>query len=497
MVTDQQVRRLMKLRQSGLPLAVSAAKAGMDEKTARKYLRHGRLPSQCLPERTWRTRDDPFQEVWEEVRELLGREPGLQAKTVFAHLQRQYPGRFADGQLRTLQRHVRVWRALEGPPREVFFAQRHDPGRLCQSDFTDLSALGVTLAGQPFPHLLYHFVLTYSNWETGTVCFSESFESLSAGLQNALGKLGRVPAAHQTDRLTAAVHKVGHPDEFTMRYRALLGHYGLEGRKSQAHQPHENGDVEQRHHRLRQALDQALMLRGSRAFATRLEYEAFLEGEFDLANAGRRARLADELAVMHALPARRLDDMKRERVRVGLGSTIRVARNTYSVPSRLRGEQVEVRIFAEVIEVWFAQRRLAVLPRLRGTAKHAIQYRHIIDWLVRKPGAFGHYRYREDLFPTTHFRLAYDQLGQAMPSRADREYLAILQLAARESELGVDAALQVLLARGTPVTAAEVKTLLGKDRTPAAVPAVEVEAPDLGAYDTLCYGEEVAPWAAG
>ncbi|MCP4200725.1 MAG: IS21 family transposase [bacterium] len=485
----------MKLRQSGQPLSVSAAKAGMDEKTARKYLRHGKLPSQCLPERTWRTREDPFREVWDEVKEMLALQPGLQAKTVFAYLQRQRPGRFADGQLRTLQRRMRIWRALEGPSREVFFAQRHDPGRLGQSDFTDLASLGVTIAGELFPHLLYHFVLTYSNWENGTVCFSESFESLSAGLQNALWKLGKVPIAHQTDRMTAAVHKLDHPDEFTARYRALLGHYDLEGKKIQARKANENGDVEQRHHRIQVALDQALMLRGSREFASRFEYEAFLEAEFDQANAGRRARLDDELSVMRPLPRARLNDTKRERVRVRQGSTIRVSKNTYSVPSRLIGEQVDVRIFAEVLEVWYAQRRVEVIPRLRGTSKHRIQYRHIIDWLVRKPGAFANYRYREDLFPTTHFRMAYDLLCQTTPARASKEYLQILELAARESEVGVDVALHTLLTSGASVTAGEVKALVMDDPVRAPGHDVDVEAPDLGAYDALFSREEVAAWA--
>jgi hypothetical protein len=103
------------------------------------------------------------------VEEQLTLNPGLEAKTVFDWLQREYPGRFADGQLRTLQRHIKRWRALHGPAREVFFAQVHEPGRLCASDFTHATGLGITIGGQPFPHLIYHFVLTYSNWEAGTV----------------------------------------------------------------------------------------------------------------------------------------------------------------------------------------------------------------------------------------------------------------------------------------------------------------------------------------
>ena len=257
MVTDVQVRRLMKLIQSEDTLSLAAAKAGMDEKTARTYRRAGKLPSQLRAERSWRTWPDIFDEVWADLKHQLELNPGLEAKSLFQHLQRQHPGRFQDGQLRTLQRRIKRWRALEGPGKEVFFPQEHEPGALCQSDFTDLSGLGVTIQGVPFEHLVHHFVMTYSNWEAATICFSESFESLSAGLQNALWTLGGVPRAHQTDCLTAAVHKLDHPEDFTERYNALMRHYGLEPRKTNPASPHENGDVEQRHHRFYRALDQA------------------------------------------------------------------------------------------------------------------------------------------------------------------------------------------------------------------------------------------------
>lgn len=214
MIQDYQVRRLQKLVQTEKTQAIAASKAGMDEKTARKYLRAEKLPSELRTVHTWRTREDPFRDVWDGVKKMLGVNSGLEAKTLFEELQRQYPGRFSDGQLRTLQRMVKRWRALEGPAHEVFFAQEHSPGVLCESDFTHMESLDVTIGGMRFDHLLYHLVLTYSNWETVTICFSESFESLSEGFQNALWELGGVPHAHQTDRLTAAVQKTSHPDEF-------------------------------------------------------------------------------------------------------------------------------------------------------------------------------------------------------------------------------------------------------------------------------------------
>ena len=199
----------------------------MDEKTARKYRKSGKLPGQLKKEHTWRTRKDPFEEIWSEVYQYLQINPGLEAKTLFEFLQRKSSGTFQDGQLRTLQRRVKVWRATEGPPKEVFFPQRHHPGRLCESDFTHLTKLGISIGRQSFPHLIYHFCLTYSNWETGTICFSESYQALSEGLQDALWKLGGVPEMHRTDRLSAAVHQDLNPEEFTDRYRGLLRYYGM------------------------------------------------------------------------------------------------------------------------------------------------------------------------------------------------------------------------------------------------------------------------------
>jgi len=478
---------------TGETLDRSCAKAGMSEKTGRKWRRAGHLPSECKEPRDWRTRADPFVGVWGEVEELLMREPGLQGKTVFEELQRRYPGRFCEGQLRTLQRRLKVWRALEGPPKEVFFPQVHRPGVGCASDFSDFNELGVTIGGELFEHKLYHFVLPYSNWETGTVCFSESFESLSEGFQNALFELGGVPQRHRTDRLSAAVHTLGSEAEFSRQYEGLLSYYGLAGEKTQAGHPHENGDVEQRNHRIKEALKQALLLRGSREFADRAAYEGFVREAMARQNAGRQARFAEERALLRPLPARQLESSRWVEVRVGPSSTIRVLHNVYSVHSGLVGEQVRVRVFAQRLEVWYAQKLVESLPRLRGQYRQYIQYRHIIDWLVRKPGAFAGYHYRQELFPTLRFRMAYDALKAACGARADKEYLRVLHLAARENEQRVDDALRVLLGQETPFAAEEVKALvLSQSALPPAT-QIAIEAVDLAAYDALLQGLEVAP----
>lgn len=471
---------------------IAAAKAGMDEKTARKYVKAGKLPSELLKEHNWRTRTDPFEAQWEEVREKLAESPGLEAKTLFEDLQRRFPGTFSDGQLRTLQRRVKRWRALEGPSKEVFSQQLHRPGELAQSDYTHMGQLGITIGKQPFDHLIYHFVLTYSNWETGSICYSESFESLSEGLQSALWELGGVPQAHQTDRLTAAVHNALHQEEFTQRYQALLRHYGLTGRKTQAASPNENGDVEQSNHRLKKAVQQALLLRGSFDFDSIEQYRLFLRDLFTRLNRGRRERLVEEQRVLRNLPERRLESCTRLEVTVGRTSTIRVNNNSYSVESRLIGETLQVQVFADHLDLYYAQKRVDRLPRLRGKCRHLINYRHVIDQLQRKPGAFENYRYREEMFPGSCFRLAYDELKERHTQQvAAREYLKILAMAAKEGESAVTMALTELCGR-QPITAQAVEELVHAQQLPSPVTDVGVAAVDLSSYDRLLSMEEVA-----
>jgi hypothetical protein len=496
MIKDGQVRNLFRLLGMGATLARAARKTDMDEKTARKYRRAGQLPSQRITPRWWRTRSDPFADVWPLVEKRLEEDSSLQAITLFEWLQKHpdHQGKFPDSQRRTFERRVRRWRATQGPGQAVMFAQVHYPGDLAASDFTHMKALNVTIHGQPFAHLVYHFTLTYSNWESITVCPSESFEALSEGLQNALWELGGVPRRHRSDSLTAAVNNLSEEREFRQRYQGLLGYYGLEGQRINVGEAHENGDVESSHGHFKTAVDQALRLRGSRDFASREEYEKFLGDLAARRNAGRQQRFAEEQAVLRDLPAQRLTSSRRlSDIRVGTGSTIQVLGNTYSVHSRLKGQKVEVVIGMEHVEVWYAGQEVQRMPRLYGSDKHAINYRHIIDSLVRKPGAFENYRYREELFPTSHFRMAYDALcRQHADKRAVREYLKILRLAAHESEAGVEAALRVALGRGEAISFAAVEAAVQSSQQVPVLTEVQVEAPDLQAFDSLldhCYME--------
>lgn len=487
MVSDNQVRILMKLIQQEKFFKTAAAKAGMSEKTARKYRQLGRLPSQCQVEHHWRTRSDPLTlEDWHWAQEILEHNAGIEAKTLFEVLQREHPGRYQDGQLRTFQRRVKLWRALAGPGREVFFPQVYHPGEWCESDFTRMKSLGITISGVPFDHLLYHFVLCYSNWEAGSICFAESYESFSLGLQNALWKLGGVPPYHRTDNFTAAVNPVGNPEVFTDRYQGLAKHYGFETHKIQPGCPNENGDIEKRNDRLKKAVDQALLLRGSRDFASRQDYEQFVAKLFDQLNCGRSERLQEELSRLRRLPSKRHDDYRRLECKVTRFSTIRVINNTYSLPSQLIGERVRACIYADHIEVWYAQRRIEVLPRLRGKNGHCINYRHMIDWLIRKPGAFENYLYKEALFPTSQFRVAYDLLCQQCGTKAGtKHYLKILHLAAQDSEDLVNESLRFLINQAEPIDYEIIQAMVASGRRPPSITDVAVMPVDLTVYDKL------------
>lgn len=485
MVTDQQVRRLWMLIKNEKTRAIASHKAGMDEKTGRKYIQLNKLPSEMKTPHSWRTRNDPFEGVWTQVCQLLETNPGLEAKTIFEYLQRQNQGQFIDGQLRTLQRRIKHWRAIAGPAKEVFFTQEHHPGELSESDFTHADELNVTICREPFKHLFYHFVLTYSNWETLTICFSESFESLSSGYQNAVWELGGVTKKHRTDRMSAAVNQDCNPEKFTQSYKALLRHYGVEPERTNPASGNENGDIEQRHYRLKSALKQALMLRGSCNFDSREEYEAFLRGEIDRLNTSRKARMQEELTVLCRLPARRLDDYKPLDVTVSPSSTICVLHNTYSVHSRLIGERVRVRVYTGHLEIWYGQRIVERIPRIRGENKYRIHYRHIIDWLVRKPGAFENYRYKEEMFPSSNFRVVYDCLKRQNPLTANKQYVGILYLASREGESLTEAAVRRLLSQGLAVSTEAIKELITRDSRLPTVTDVFIQDVALTTYDEL------------
>ena len=486
MKTDAEVLLMRRERAKGKTQAQAAARASMGVRTVQRYERSGQLPNQLKQPRSHRTRPNPFAADWPWIATQLERDPALQTTTLFALLTTRTPERYQTGQLRTLQRQVAVWRLQHGPEQEVFFPQVHPPGRMAQSDFTHMSDLRITLGGVPFPHLLYHLVFVYSNVEAVHLCFSESFESLGEGLEACLWQLGGVPQQHRTDHLSAAIRPLDAAGraQATARYRALLAHYGMEATTNNAGASHENGDVEQAHFRFKQAVDQALRVRGSREFPDRASYARFLQNLVKQRNLTRQTRWAEEQAVLRPLPATPLALCREVRVPVSRFSTIQVLRNTYSVPARLIGSTVLVRIRSEILEVYRGTALLLTIPRLLGQGQHRIDYRHVIWSLVRKPGAFAQYRYRDDLYPSLSFRRAYDALCASRPQGADREYVRLLHLAASTSEGEVAVALELLLDQRQVPTFDAVRDLV-REPVAARLPALGPVELDLGLYDRL------------
>jgi transposase len=431
MITKQQYRRLMSENQETGNVSISAMKAGMSRPTARKYLQAGQSPEELQAKHNWRTRIDPLEKIWPKAEVMLTEAPDLEAKTLFAHLREAQPWAVQEQHLRTFQRRVKLWRLQNGPDKEVFFAQDWEPGRVIQLDWTRASELAVTIAGADYEHLLCHSVLPYSNWEWATRCRSESLLSLRQGLQESLHQLGKAPRDLRIDNTSAATHRIGsgpHRD-FNPEFVSLCEHYGVVPQTIGIGCPNENGDVESSNGHLKRRLRQHLLIRGSRDFETEVAYEVFLVGVLKAANQGRQDKLAQELRAMKPLPPTRLSEYDEVHCRVSSASAIRVKKVGYSVPARLIGQEVKVEVHESELKLYTGRELLLTLPRRPGDRGMVLDYRHVIDHLLRKPGAFERYRYREQLFPSRVFRQAYDQLvAQKGQRRAVLEYLQLLKL---------------------------------------------------------------------
>lgn len=492
MITNQQYKRLMSEYKKSSNLTDSAMKADVDRHTARKYIEAGKCPAELQAPHTWRTRPDPLEKIWPEVAAMLQDAPELEAKTLFEHFLTRPDSGLEESHLRTFFRRVRHWRATQGPEQEVFFAQEQQPGQLMQLDWTYARELKVTIQGELLDHLFCHCVLPYSNWQWATRCISESFLSLVAGLQAALGQLGKCPLCLGTDNTSAATHELeqmpGRPRGYNSDYLELCIHYDLTPLTINVACPHEHGDVESQNRHLKRRLEQHLILRGSRDFASLEEYDRFVLGVVQAANAKRQKRLAQELACMRPLPGSRLAEYREYEPVVSSHSLIRVRKHTYSVPSRLIGHTLRVELHEAELKVYLARDFLFGLPRLRGDRGALVDFRHVIGPLLRKPGAFIHYRHREALYPTTVYRVAYDRLVADHGERPGViEYLQVLKLAAEQGVEAVESVLQARLALTGKWRATQVREAL----VPAAKKVIELSGltPSLAAYDALLEGE--------
>jgi hypothetical protein len=492
MITQQQYKRLMSEYKKTGKIMVSAMKADIDRHTARKYIQAGKDPAELQAKHTWRTRPDPLIKIWDEAARMLQAAPELESRTLFEHFLARPGGGLEPSHLRTFFRRVRQWRATDGPEREVFFAQEQKPGQLIQLDWTYARELAVTIQGEALDHLFCHCVLPYSNWQWATRCISESFLSLVTGLQAAFKQLGKSPTHLGTDNTSAATHEIeqlpGRPRGYNSDYLELCTHYDLTPLTINVNCPHEHGDVESQNGHLKRRLEQHLLLRGSRDFSSVERYDGFVVGVLQAANGQRQKRLAEELACMRPLPAMALAEYREFEPVVSSQSLIRVNKHTYSVPSRLIGHTLRVEQHEAELKVHLGRELLFCLPRIRGDRGCGVDFRHVISGLLRKPGAFLHYRHREALYPSAVFRAAYDRLVADHGERPGViEYLHVLKLAAEETVGKVEALLEVQLKLSGKWRAKQLREQL----VPASQTIIELSAltPSLSAYDQLLKGE--------
>jgi hypothetical protein len=484
------MRLYMSFRQTESPV-IAAAKAGFSAASAYRVEQDRRLPSQKKAPRD-RRRRDPLAAVWDsEVVPLLKSTPGLRPIAIFDELRRRHP-EIGAGIRRTLERRIRAWRALHGAEQDVIFRQEHPPGRLGLSDFTDMVGHGVSIAGVPLDHRLYHFRLAFSGWEHAHVVLGgESFVALAEGLQNALWALGRAPLHHRSDSLSAAFRNLDTDarQDQTRRYEALCAHYGMEPTRNNRGVAHENGSIESPHGHLKQAIEDALLLRGSRDFDTLDAYRRFVDEIVGRHNARNAKRLDFERPALRELPVRRTTDYEETIVAVTSTSGFRLKKVFYSVPSRLIGHRLRVRLFDDRLECFLGATELMTLRRGRphpsGKRGHVVDYRHVIHALRRKPMALLNLVYREQLFPRRAYQRAFEALlagdSEKTACRTMVRLLALAHDRACEAELAE--AIEAELDAGRLPDLGLLERRFAPD--PAAIPDITVELVPLDLYDEL------------
>ncbi len=493
----------MSYRQT-LSVAAAAAKAGFSTATGYRIEADPHLPSQKQTPRG-RRRPDPLEPYWQaEVVPILQATPGIRAIGVLDELCRRH-AELSPHVRRTLERRINAWRALHGPGREVIFRQEHEPGRLGLSDFTDASALGISIGGIAFDHRLYHFRLAFSGFEHAHVVLGgESFVALAEGLQNALWALGGVPKEHRSDSLSAAFRNLAADarQDLTQRYCSLMRHYGMTPSRNNAGIAHENGSIESAHGHLKKALEDALLLRGSRDFGDLDTYRAFVDQIVGRRNANNRKRIALERAVLAPLPQRRTTDFEEKIIPVTSSGGFILRRVFYTVPSRLIGHRLRVRLYDDRLECFLGVTPVATLRRGRPVSQskggHVVDYRHVIHALRRKPMALLNLVYRDQLFPRPAYARAFEALrSQGDDRRACKitvELLALAHECAGEAELA--SLINADLDASRLPDPGELRQRLRPQQTP--IPTVAVELAPLAIYDELAAVEasgslEVAP----
>ena len=480
----------MRSRHTDAPVA-AAAKSGFSTATAYRIEADPRLPSQKKEPRG-RRRPDPLAAVWDsEIVPMLEAAPELRAIAVFDEIRRRHP-EISPGIRRTLERRIRTWRALNGAEQDVIFRQTHEPGRLGLSDFTHMGASGVTIAGEPFKHMLYHFRMVFSGFEHAHVVLGgESFVALTEGLQNALWALGGVPDQHRSDSLSAAFRNLDRDakQDLTRRYHALMQHYRMMPTRNNSGVAHENGSIESSHGHLKKAVEDALLLRGSRDFDDLESYRRFIDEIIGRHNARHRKQIDLERSKLRSLPKRRTTDYEEASVSVTSSGGFILSKVFYTVPSRLIGHRLRVQLYDDRLDCFLGSSHLMTLrrgrPKDNGKTGHVIDYRHVIYALRRKPMALLNLVYRDQIFPRQAYARAFDALleqeGAKRTCRVMVELLGLAHERTCEAELGQ--AIENELDAGRLPDPKALARRFAPDA--AAVPEVNVELVALTVYDEL------------
>lgn len=482
----------MNAREQGHTQEAAAAKSGISIRSG-SNIENNKRPDPKTQERYWRTRQDPLIDVWDsELEPMLENTPNLQAITLLEYIQANYPGKFEDKILRTLQRRVKQWRALKGPDKDVMFRQEHTAGRLGLSDFTHLKETTITIAGEVFEHILYHFRLIYSKWSYMKVTLGgESYSALAEGLHEALRRLGGSPAEHRTDSLSAAYKNLNQDEQndLTERYQQLCIHYGMKATRNNRGQSHENGGIESPHGHLKRRIEQALLLRGSHDFKSVDDYQNFIDEVVQQHNQRNAKSTSLEKATLRRLPKHKAITYTEARAVVTSSSTIDVRRVTYTVPSRLQGETLNVKLYDKKLECYLGSKQVITLDRVypkgKRTRSRQVDYRHVIGSLVKKPQAFRYSRLRDDLLPTPEYKLIWKHVDETMSAKAACKFMVGLLYLAYSEDCESKLA-QTVLSLIDKNVMLSLSSLQIKFKTPIITPPdIEVTQHDLGCYNAL------------
>ena len=499
-LNSEQVKLFMKKRNQGKTQEDAAAQCGFSERSGRR-IDKGVLQPSDKKKRSWRTRQDPFVKVWEsEIVPLLSNEPELTPMTLFERLQKDHPGEYPDSKLRTFQRKVSKWKTLYGADKEVMFRQNQVVGRMGLSDFTKLKQVQVTIEGEVFHHLLYHFRLAFSGWcSVKVVRGGESYAAFAEGLQDALQRLGGSPLEHRSDSLSAAFKNLNKDaaTDITKRYEQLCKHYDMVPTRNNRGKGHENGAVESPHGHLKKRIHQGLLLRGSNDFRSISEYEDFLSEIVQTINQNKQDKIEEERNYLQPLPLQRTADYTELVVRVSTSSTIRVKRVLYTVPSRLIGRTLRIHIYDSRLEVYLGANHTETLDRIfvknNNHRAKQVDYRHVITSLERKPQAFRYSQLRDELLPDDNYKAVWEFLDLHQDARkACKTMVGILALAHRancEEKLGTY--LHDLLEKKIVPNLYKLQQKF--DTNKPHIPKVFVTQPPVSTYDSLLatYSTEV------